>query len=161
MLDAMKWIQGLSFATAVRESTWLFPAIETLHVLALVFVIGSISMLDLRLLGVASRPIAVQRLSNEVLPWTWTAFSVALFTGSLLFASKAVTYYRDAPFRLKMMFLLLAGVNMLIFHAGAFRTVRSWNHQLPPPAAARVAGGLSLVFWVGVVVCGRWIGFTT
>ena len=157
--DLCAWLEQTSLATKIAESEWLFPTIETIHVLALTLVIGSIAMLDFRLLGVSSRKLRVMQLSEETLPWTWMAFIVAAITGTLMFVSAATKYYGNTPFRIKMVLLVLAGVNMAVFHRGAWKAVHSWNMTLPTPRAARIAGGLSLLFWIGVVVAGRWVGF--
>ena len=157
--DLCEWLQGQPFATAIAESTILFPAIETVHVLALTLVVGSIAMVDLRLLGAVSRERSVTAVSRDVLPVTWLAFLAAAISGFLMFASKAQTYLSDTPFQLKVVALLLAGANMLVFHFVTYRGVDAWDLG-PAPPAARVAGGLSLLFWVAVVIFGRWIGFT-
>ena len=159
ILDACTWIEATPMAMAIAESEWLFPTIETLHVLALTLVIGSIAMLDLRLLGVSTRNLGVMQLSGEVLPWTWIAFVFAAITGALMFVSAATKYYANVPFRIKMVLLVLAGVNMAVFHFGAWRAVHHWDTSFPTPRAARIAAGLSLLFWIGVVVAGRWVGF--
>jgi hypothetical protein len=140
---------------------WCFPNVETIHVLSTATVFGSILMVDLRLLGVSSRDSAVSKLSQEILPYTWAAFALAVISGSLLFISKADTYFFNLQFRLKFLFMALAGINMLVFHFGAYKRVLQWDNKFPPPAAARLAGALSLVFWVVVIFMGRWIGYTT
>ena len=156
----LTWLEATSVATAVRESTWLFPTIETVHVLFLVLVVGSIMVVDLRLLNLASRNRPVSELTAEVLPWTWTAFAIAAVTGGLLFSSAAVKYVGLWPFRIKMALLALAAINMAVFHLGAFRGVAAWDRAPGvPPSAARAAGGISLTLWVLVVAMGRWIGF--
>jgi hypothetical protein len=157
-------VQAWPISAAVRGETpgteWLFPIIETLHVMALSIVFGSIAMVDLRLLGVASRSSPVSRLSDEVLPWTWTAWCVAAVFGTLMFISKAETYAGNTQFRLKFVCMVLAAVNMLVFRFGAYRQVARWD-SADPPMSARVAGALSLSLWIGVVFFGRWVGFTT
>jgi hypothetical protein len=153
-------LQDFSFPTNIRESDWLFPTIETVHVLALVLVVGSILMVDLRLLGLANRGRSVRSIASERLPVTWTAFVVAASAGALLFSSKAVTYYDDWPFRLKMLCLVLAGLNVAWFHASTFRRVAEWDHGRTP-VPARIAGGISLILWITIVGAGRWVGFTT
>lgn len=159
-MDACAWLQNLAFPTEIRESDWLFPTIETVHVLALVLVVGSISMVDLRLLGLAQRSRPVSQVMAQALPWTWSAFAAAALAGLLLFSSKAVTYYGDIPFRIKMGCLLLAGINMLYFHRFTQRRHLNWDHGAPP-RAVKIAGGVSLFLWVVIVGAGRWIGFTT
>ena len=158
--ETCQWLQDLSFPTNIRESEWLFPTIETVHVLALVLVVGSILMVDLRLLGIANRGRSVRAVTAERLPVTWAAFAVAAAAGALLFSSKAVTYFDDFPFRLKMICLVLAGVNMAVFHLLTYRRVAEWDEG-PTPLGARAAGGISLILWIAIVAAGRWIGFTT
>ena len=158
-LGFFTWLENTSLALAIAESSWMFPTIETLHVLALVLGVGSIAMLDLRLLGVSSRNMGVLQLSDEVLPWTWSAFVIAVITGVLMFVSSASRYFENIPFRIKIVLLLLAGINMAIFHFTSFRSVNDWNDEIPTPIMARVAASLSLCFWVAVVFAGRWIGF--
>jgi hypothetical protein len=152
-----------SLAAAMRGEQgweWLFPIVETLHVISLAMVFGSIVMVDLRLVGVTSRNSAVSRLSSEVLPYTWGAFICAAVTGALLFVSKAQVYFYNLQFQLKFLCMFLAGVNMAVFHFGAYRHVLEWD-RIHPPRAARLAGALSIALWIGVIFFGRWIGFTT
>jgi hypothetical protein len=115
-------------------------------------------MVDLRLLGRSSHR-GVKELSEEVLPWTWIAFVIAVVSGSLMFSSAAVKYAYMPQFQFKLLLILLAGINMLVFHFLTYRSVESWNHDSITPPAARLAGMLSLVFWIGVVTLGRWVGF--
>lgn len=160
MIDGfLAWIEGLPFSVAIAEGLWLFPAIESLHVLALAIVFGSIAMIDLRLLNVTLKTRDVVELTREVLPWTWGAFAVSVITGSLMFSSAATRYYGLWPFKLKMILLLLAGVNMLIFHLGSYRHVAQWGAGGPTPVAARLSGGASLLLWTTIIVCGRVVGF--
>ncbi len=154
-------IEHSNLATLVREGDWWFPLDECLHVLSIATVFGSILMMDLRLVGLASRDSAVTKLSNEVLPYTWIAFVCAVITGAILFISKAPVYWHNPQFQLKFLFMALAAANMLVFHFGAFRRVADWDDALPPPTAARQAGALSISLWIIVIFLGRWIGFTT
>jgi hypothetical protein len=153
-------LQDLSFPTQIRESDWLFPTIETVHVFALVLVVGTIMTVDLRLLGFANKERPFSQVASEMLPWTWAAFAIAALAGLLMFSSKALTYYSNIPFRLKMVCLVLAGINMATFHWLGTRHLQAWDHGRPP-RAARLAGGASLLLWTTIVAAGRWIGFTT
>jgi hypothetical protein len=157
-------LQDLWLAAAVRGdmpgTEWVFPIIETCHVLSLTVVFGSIVMVDLRLLGWTSRGTSIVRLTEETLPWTWTAWGLAAATGSMLFISKAVTYAGNLEFRMKFLCMALAAANMLAFHFGAYRRVADWD-LARPPGAARLAGGLSMALWIAVIFFGRWVGFTT
>ena len=91
---------------------------------------------------------------------TWGAFGIAAVTGVLLFMVNAVTYHRNTAFWLKMATIVLAGINMFIFERVTAKSVASWDKGVLPPPAARLAGALSIVLWVAVIVFGRWIGFT-
>lgn len=158
--QALTQLQNLSFPTQIRESDWLFPTIETVHVFALVLVVGTIMTVDLRLLGFADKERPFSQVAAEMLPWTWVAFVVAALAGMMMFSSKALTYYSNIPFRLKMVCLLLAGINMAIFHRLGTRHLEIWDRGRPP-LGARFAGGISLLLWTTIVAAGRWIGFTT
>jgi len=156
----LHYLQDTPFATAIREGDTLFPWIECVHVLAITFVVGSIAAVDLRLLGLASRDRRFSRLNAEIVPLTWCAFAVALVSGFLLFSSKAVQYAANLSFDLKMLLLLLAGLNMAAFQLLTFRGVSAWDIGPATPLRAKLAGALSLTLWVGIVACGRTIGFT-
>jgi len=153
-------LYATSLAAEIRENEFAFPAIETVHVLAITLVVGSIAVLDLRLLGWASRDRPVSRLSADVLPVTWTAFGFAVLSGFLLFASNAPKYLENPYFRAKLALLALAGLNMLVYQFLVSRDLAAWDAVGATPRAPRVAAGLSLLFWTGVVACGRWVGFT-
>jgi hypothetical protein len=154
------WPISAALRGEMPGTEWLFPIVETLHVMALTIVFGSIAMVDLRLLGIASRNSAVSRLSNEVLPWTWSAWCVAAVFGTLMFIAKAGTYAGNLQFQLKFVCMALAALNMLVFHFGAYRQIARWDSG-EPPMSAKAAGALSLSLWIGVVFFGRWVGFTT
>jgi Family of unknown function (DUF6644) len=154
------WIESTKIAAAIRTSTWLFPTIESIHVLAITIVVGSAAMFDFRLLGIAYRDRSVTELHKEVLPWTWVSFACAVVAGSLMFSSDATKYYENTQFKLKMLTLLLVGLNAAIFEFGPFRRVSRWDREKTTPLAAKLAGGISLVLWVLVVGFGRWVGFT-
>jgi len=123
-------------------------------------VVGTITIVDLRLLNLTSRQRTVAQVSNDMLPFTWGAFALAALTGGMLFMSKATEYVVDLPFQLKMLTMALAGINMVIFHFMVFKRVAEWDGKADTPRAAKIAAGLSLLFWATVIVCGRWIGFT-
>ena len=144
----------------VASSSWAFPTIETLHVLAIVTVLGTIVVMDLRLLGLASTDSKVTAMSKDTLRWTWGAFIVAAITGTLLFVSKATSYAVNPNFIIKMVLIAVAGVNMGVFHAFTWKTVEEWDADPVLPRAAKIAGGLSLALWVIIVFYARAIGFT-
>ncbi len=161
MLDELcQRLEATAVATAIREGSAWFPWIESVHVLALTLVVGSIAHVDLRLIGFVGRGRSVADTTAAMLPITWSAFVVAATSGALLFASNATAYAHNDFFRAKIALIALAGVNMLAFHGLVGRDAAGWRDAASTPRRARVAGALSLLLWIGVVACGRWIGFT-
>ena len=158
---ALEWLQTTPIPTAIGENEILFPWIESVHVLAIVLVVGTISIVDLRLLGVASRGLAVRSVMREVIPYTWGAFVLAALTGSLMFSSDAVHYAHNRLFQAKLVLLALAGLNMAAFHLVGIRDIARWEcEKSPTPMAAKAAAAISLTLWIAVVALGRGIGFT-
>jgi hypothetical protein len=155
-----QWLYDTPLADSIRANELMFPWFESVHVLAITLVLGSILVVDLRLLGFASRNRPMSRLLREVLPVTWCAFAVAAVTGALLFTSNAVAYSKNFPFQMKMLLLVLAGLNMVVFHFVTYRGVAHWDEAAETPFAARFAGGFSMAIWLSIVAFGRWIGFT-
>jgi hypothetical protein len=138
--------------------TWWFPFLESIHVIAATFLVGSILMVDLRLLGLAGRAYPVTIMSRDVIPWTWVAFAVALVTGAGMFISRADHYVVNRAFQIKLALLILAGINMLVLHRVGWRDLARWDAATATSTAARTAGAASLVIWLGVLLTGRWIG---
>jgi len=158
--EFLTWLENTALGTEVRQSTWMFPTIETVHVLATVMVVGSVTMLDLRLLNVAYRDRTIREMHEDILPWTWASFIVAAIAGSLLFSSSATKYYHNFTFRMKMLFLLLVAINAASFELLTYRRVANSDRETPIPLAAKIAGAVGLLLWIGVVAFGRWTGFT-
>jgi len=144
------WIEMRPLAMHIGESIW-FPFLESVHVLTAMFVVGTVLVADLRLLGWSAQRYPVAVVTREVVPWAWGAFAIAAVTGVALFSVRASAYVANPAFLSKVVLLLLAGVNMLALHFIALRD----------PARLRLqafAGASSLLVWAGVVLAGRWIG---
>ena len=138
-------------ADAIREGDNLFPLLESIHVLAISLVVGCIFAVDLRLLGLAWINRPVSRVTGGILP---------LISGSLLLISNATKYLANGFFVAKMTLIAIAGVNMLTFHFIGARDQARWDNDHRLPLKAQLAGATSILLWIGVVTCGRWIGFT-
>jgi hypothetical protein len=160
MQSLFQWLESWPVSVGIRESSWMFPAFESVHVIAITLVVGSVMVVDLRVLGLASRSERVTELSEAVLPWTWGAFVVALISGFFMFAAKAHTYFGNLSFQIKLVLMAAAFMNMLMFHFIPYRSVQSWNDGAPAPPLAKLACGVSLTLWVSIVLMGRWIGFS-
>ncbi len=156
----LQWLYDMPLAAEIRSNELAFPWLESVHVLAITLVLGSIAVADLRLLGVASVKRSVTQVLDEVLPITWVAFTVAAITGFAMFTSNALEYSHNKPFQFKMAMMVLAGLNMLAFQLVTFRGIGQWNDAVKTPPGARFAGAFSLLSWLSIVAFGRWIGFT-
>jgi hypothetical protein len=158
--SSLQAVEQTGLAAWVRENDYSFPLLECVHVASVMLVFGSICMMDLRLLGLAHRSVRATTLSHGVLPWTWLAFAVAVVSGCILMSGQARGYVVNPQFQLKMALLAAAGLNMAVFHFAVWRGVAAWDGASTPPFPARLAGGLSLALWTGVIVAGRWVGWT-
>ncbi len=153
-------LESTSIATAIREGENLFPWIECAHVLALTLVIGSIAIVDLRLIGLTSRDRGMVQTTASLLPVTWTAFGLAVLTGGLLFASNAMTYGHNFYFQVKLALIAVAGINMAVYHLYIHGGAHTWHTPALTPIRARIVGCISLCLWIAIAAFGRWIGFT-
>ncbi len=162
-MDTPSFIQAI-YDSALGEwgrmSLRGLPIVEALHVVAIAVVFGTILIVDLRLLGLPNVSRSFLRTSHELLKYTWAAFVGAVITGVVLFAANAITYYGNTAFRVKLVLIVLAGINMAVFQLITEKSAASWDKDTPTPTAARVAGFLSLLLWTAVIFFGRWIGFT-
>jgi hypothetical protein len=157
----LKWLETTALAGRIRDSLFLFPLIESTHVIGLALVFGTIGIIDLRLLGLASSERPFQRMWSDILKWTWAAFALTALTGALMFITNAGVYYHNFFFRTKMVLLALTGLNMLAFDLTARRTVERWDRAPSAPRAGKAVAAVSLVLWIGIIFMGRIIGFTT
>jgi hypothetical protein len=153
------WLQNTPWGTAIRESTLVFPIIETIHVLALSLSVGTVALFDLRLLGLSFRREPVSQVMSQIMPWSTAGFVVMFVTGGLLFWSQALKAYGSVYFRIKLVLLLLAGVNALVFQLTLYRSMATWDKAEVTPLRARLAGGLSLALWIGIIAAGRTMAY--
>ena len=154
----LRWLESTPIAAAVRDSPWLYPTIETVHIIGFVILVGAAAMFDLRLLGF-SRHLPVDETARHVLPWSRASLLAVVPSGFLLFISNATDIWANPAFRLKMILLVAAGLNALVFHRWTFRSVAGWNQDRATPAKAKAAALASLVLWTGVITCGRLIAY--
>ncbi len=152
------WVAATELHRIATEYTWVWAALETLHFLGLALMVGTIGVLDLRLLGMAKGlPLAAfQRL----VPIGVAAFALELFTGIMFFAGAPYQYIYNFAFQMKVIFILVAGVNILIFYgAGVSRRTFATDPDQSVPRAGRVAGAISITMWIGVMYWGRMLTF--
>lgn len=155
-------IEGSALGQAMRQWLWLYPSVETVHIVGIGLLFGSIAVFDLRLIGF-SRKISVRTLARHVLPWTAASFLLIVPSGLMMFTAHATEFIDSPVFVLKMCLIMAAGVNAALFHTIAFRTADVWDSEemrkLPPPPSARAAGAMSLLIWISVIACGRLLAY--
>jgi hypothetical protein len=155
---ALGWIEQSALATAMRQEMWFYPTVEILHIWGFVTLVGSIAMLDLRLLGFSPQ-LPVRGVARYLLPWTLGALIVIVPTGLLMFMAHASDFLSNTAFVLKLSLIFCAGLNAVAFHLGPYRSVHEWDSGTVAPAAARLHAGLSLAIWMGVIACGRLLAY--
>jgi len=153
------WLQNTSWATGIRQSDLLFPLIEGSHILALSLSVGLILMFDLRLLRWAFRSEAVSKIMHQVMPWALPGFGIMFVTGGLLFFAQAEKVYTNTYFRVKMLLLLMLGLNALVYQVKFYPAMGEWDTSDTIPAGVRAIAMLSLVFWMVVIACGRLMAY--
>lgn len=139
-------------------ATWWFPLIESLHVVSITLMLGAILMVDLRVLGLAATRYSVRTLSRELVPWSAVALGLASVTGIAMFITRASAHAVNPAFQIKMLLMVLAGINVAAFHLVVFRRNVDWNSQAVAPVAARLMAASSIALWIGVMLAGRWVG---
>ena len=157
-LDAFaRWLKGTAVSAAITQSQWLWPAAETLHFVGLALLIGTVCVLDLRMLGFfrGLRFEGLHRLSR----WGIAGFTINLLTGVIFFIGAPFQYIHNVVFHLKLLFMLLAGINALVFEFRILPEVRDLEPEDTPPASARLTAAMSLFLWLGVMFLGRMLPF--
>ena len=157
-MPLMKALETSSIGTGISRSIWIFPAIEMFHLFGIVALVGATSILDLRLMGLMLREEPVSKMAQATLLWAWIGATIMIVTGTLMFVSEATKCYTSESFRVKMVMMIFAGLNALIFHTFSYRSVSRWETG-GTPLAAKLAGAFSILLWFGIVGAGRWIAF--
>ena len=159
LLAFFEWLADTSWSVDLHESQYAYPLIESLHVWTMAVFFGSVVMFDLRLLGVTLRKVPVSDVVDRLLPLTIAAFILMVISGTLLFFAIPLRSYQSIFFRFKMLLLVLAGLNVWLFHSRVYPRVATWDIEAGPPRTARIAGGISLVLWIGIIFSGRMIAY--
>jgi hypothetical protein len=159
MLHHEFWL-GLEYLPIAEQigATWLFPLVNSLHVLSVTLMLGALLMLDLRLAGLAARLYPISDLSRDFLPWIWTAFIIAVISGLGLFITRASAHVLNPAFQWKIVLMVCAGVNMLALHWLLKKLPADFGGAKTPPLWIRFSGVTSLLLWAGVMLGGRWMG---
>ncbi|WLH48707.1 DUF6644 family protein [Pseudomonas beijingensis] len=156
------WMDRLadsSLGLAMRSELWLYPLVEVVHIVGFSILVGAVVMFDLRLLGL-SKGIAVTALARHLLPWAVAALLLIVPAGLMMFSAHPHDFAGNNVFILKLCLIAAAGLNALLFHVGAYRSVKQWNTGHKAPGVARLQALLSMALWVSVILCGRLLAYT-
>jgi hypothetical protein len=151
------YVELLPFSQEVGATAW-FPFVESIHVLSIVLMLGAILMLDLRVLCLAAMSYPVSTLARGLVPWSAIGFLLATVTGIVMFMTRAASHVENTAFQIKLLLLLLAGINIVYFHWSQRQLLRSVDVTSPVSNKARLCATVSLTAWVGVMLAGRWMG---
>lgn len=152
------WLASTSLAQAMRDSPWLYPIVETVHIAGFCILVGAVAMFDLRVLGVG-RTLPVSALARLLLPWSLGSVLFVVPAGLLMFSTQPDAFLRNPVFLLKLALIGLAGLNALLFHVGVYRSVAHWETERRAPPTARWQAAFSLVLWLAVIACGRMLAY--
>src|SRR5882672_10882573 len=159
LLRLCEWLATTSGSIALHESRYMYLIVLSVHVLTLCLFVGTAAIVDLRLMGLTMQSVRVSEVMTRLLPWTAAGFLVMILSGALLFYAAPLLRYQNVFFRAKMVTLVLAGVNVWVFHNTVYRSVAEWDLDPVPPRRARMTGGLAIVLWALLIMLGRMIPY--
>jgi hypothetical protein len=154
----MEWLESSWLAESVRQSLWLYPLLEILHILSFSILFGSVVLFDLRLLGF-SRRLPITALAKHLFPWVYLSFGGTILTGFCLFIVDAIVIAANLAFRLKLLLILLAAINAAVYQRSVSKSSKKWNVGVSSPLKVKVIAVISLILWTAVIICGRLIAY--
>jgi hypothetical protein len=154
----LEWLQNTWIGTVIAESVWGYPIFETMHAIGMAMLVGALGLIDLRVLGY--KPELPVLGTRSLLPLAWIGFTLNAFSGTLLFMSNAVEFFDNIMFRIKIVLIVLAGINAALLSQKIFREA-SAGVAAGPTSGARWLAATSLLFWFGAIICGRFIAYVS
>jgi hypothetical protein len=156
--QSLEWLEKSSWAVGIRQSLWLYPALEIVHILGIVMLVGAAFLFDLRLLGF-SRNLPVTGLSKHLLPWSQRGLILIVPSGVLLFITNAQALGTDPVFWTKVGLIGVAALNVFVFHRLVYMPFKRHGASGDLPGMAQLCAGISIVVWIAVVACGRLLAY--
>jgi hypothetical protein len=153
-------LQDSALGAAMRSAAFLYPIVESIHIIGIALLVGPAFLFDLRILGVGRNTVSAMTAARVLLPVSRIGIAIAVLTGVALLSAQATSVASSGAAPWKLGLLILAGVNVLIFHLGPHGRVDRWEEAAAAPLAARVCAALSLILWTGVILAGRLIAYT-
>lgn len=154
----LQWLETSGLSSAIRQSTWLYPALEIVHIIGIVLLVGPAFLFDIRMLGF-SKSLSITALEKHLLTWSMRAVILVVPSGILLFITNAAALAYNPVFYTKLIVIVIAGINAWIFHKIILKTVPEWDSGSPAPAAAKTTALVSIIAWITVITCGRLLAY--
>ncbi len=152
------WLENTSTAAAIRQSLWLYPIVQFIHIAGIVVLVGSAMIFDLRLLGLARR-LSIPDLGHNLIPWSNVGFLIVIGSGFLLFIAHATDWAENPLFWLKILLIFIAALNAVIFNKYVMKRLRGWEIDGKLPPIVRISGVISLFFWFLIIAAGRFLAY--
>jgi len=159
LLEFFRWMNETPISLYLRNSDYPFFVIETVHVIALGFSVGTILWVDLHLLGLSMRRERMSDIIGQFERPAMIGFAVMLVSGVLLFISEPLKAYLTLAFRLKLAMLVFTGLNVWYFHSHVYPTIAEWDGTGVLPWRARMVGFVSVTLWIAIIIAGRWTAY--
>jgi hypothetical protein len=158
--EFLEWLEGTSLGAIARESLYGFQVLVAVHILGLIFSVGTLLWVDLRMMGICLNGYRLAEVYRALSRWFIGGFIIMFLSGIALFAGFATSAYENNYFRIKMLVILVAGINAIVFHALVNRMPAINDSEVASPANVRFAGFTSILLWAVVVLCGRMMSYT-
>jgi len=159
MLGFAQWVASTRASVSMHESIWMFPIVESVHVLGLCLFMGIAVMWDFRLLGISWSDVPAIEVKRRLMPWMKLGAVVMVVSGIFVYLNDPIRYYTNVFFRIKFVMLALAVLNAWVFETGIHRKIAEWDREVRTPMVAKLAGVASLVLWSAIVIAGRMIAY--
>ena len=151
------WLETADPAWFMSDWLWSWRVFESIHFVGLSLLIGTVGLFDLRMMGMA-KPVSMIAL-HKLVPWGVAGYAINIMTGAAFFAAAPDQYMYNPAFQYKILFMALAGINVLLFYLVMYRKVAVLGSGDDAPRAAKIIAGVSLSLWLGVIICGRLLTF--
>jgi hypothetical protein len=153
------WLSNTAFSQLLQNVSWIIPSVQSVHIICIAIVMGSVALIDLRLLNITGRSQSIASMTSRLLPWVWVSLVILLITGALLAIAEPVRSLENPAFQAKMLLILCVGTLTLFFQKMVRGDVAFWELSPARRATAKMTAIVSLLMWVAIVFAGRWIAY--
>jgi hypothetical protein len=159
ILEFCQWLARTPLSVTIQSVSWIIPTVQTIHILCVAIIVTYSAMLDLRLMGVAGKSRSIARMTRDAMPWTWSALTALATTGTILIIAEPARELTNAAFWLKMSLLAVGIALTFVIQRGVGKNEDYWESSVSRRRMARLMAAVSILLWISVVSCGRWIGY--